>query len=159
MSDYTFLTQWHFDAPLADVWDLLYHPVNWPGWWKAVVAVEEVASGDARGIGSIKRFTWRGALPYKLTFNMETTELKHHRIIAGKASGELEGTGRWTLAEAEDGTQVTYVWQVNANKAWMRWLAPVARPAFRWNHDLVMRWGEEGMRRQLRFNKLTNTGV
>jgi hypothetical protein len=29
----------------------------------------------------------------------------------------------------------------------MNLLAPVARPFFAWNHDVVMRWGGEGLSR------------
>ncbi len=32
---------------------------------------------------------------------------------------------------------------------WMNWLAPLARPFFAWNHDAVMRQGEQGLKRLL----------
>jgi hypothetical protein len=31
----------------------------------------------------------------------------------------------------------------------MNLLAPLARPVFAWNHDVVMRWGGEGLARLL----------
>ena len=31
----------------------------------------------------------------------------------------------------------------------MNLLAPLARPAFNWNHDVTMRWGAEGLARLL----------
>ena len=31
----------------------------------------------------------------------------------------------------------------------MNWLAPIARPAFKWNHIAVMRDGGEGLARHL----------
>jgi hypothetical protein len=31
----------------------------------------------------------------------------------------------------------------------MNRLAPLARPVFGWNHDVVMRWGGEGLARRL----------
>ncbi|HLE64007.1 MAG TPA: hypothetical protein VI750_12735 [Pyrinomonadaceae bacterium] len=34
-------------------------------------------------------------------------------------------------------------------KAWMNLLAPLARPLFSWNHDVVMGWGGEGLKKQL----------
>ncbi|MEM8487655.1 MAG: SRPBCC family protein [Bacteroidota bacterium] len=149
MADYTFLTTWHFNAPIERVWELIHNTSRWPIWWKAVQEVKEISRGDDAGIGSVKRFTWRGALPYRLTFDMTATEIEHLRVIAGRAQGELDGTGRWTFREDESGTHVQYVWEVKATKFWMRWLSPLARPAFRWNHDLVMRWGEAGIRAEL----------
>jgi hypothetical protein len=32
----------------------------------------------------------------------------------------------------------------------MNLLAPLARPVFAWNHDVVMRWGAEGLAKLLR---------
>lgn len=34
-------------------------------------------------------------------------------------------------------------------KPWMNWLAPLARPIFEWNHNVLMRWGEKGLKRLL----------
>ena len=42
-------------------------------------------------------------------------------------------------------TAVTYEWNVSTTKTWMNLLAPVARPVFAYNHDMVMRWGGEGL--------------
>jgi hypothetical protein len=38
---------------------------------------------------------------------------------------------------------------VRTNKRWMTLIAPLARPAFEWNHDWVMRNGGEGLARLL----------
>ncbi len=42
-----------------------------------------------------------------------------------------------------------YEWNVKTTKAWMNLLAPIAGPVFRWNHDTIMRWGEEGLKMRL----------
>ncbi len=42
-----------------------------------------------------------------------------------------------------------YEWNVSTGKRWMNAVAPLARPVFAWNHDLVMRWGGEGLAREL----------
>jgi hypothetical protein len=31
----------------------------------------------------------------------------------------------------------------------MNYLAPIARPVFKWNHDVVMAWGREGLEKRL----------
>jgi hypothetical protein len=50
----------------------------------------------------------------------------------------------------EDGvTAVVYDWNVRTTAPWMNLLAPIARPFFRWNHDVVMGWGGEGLARLL----------
>ena len=46
-------------------------------------------------------------------------------------------------------TAVLYEWDVRTSKRWMNALAPVAQPLFDHNHNLVMRWGGEGLARRL----------
>ena len=46
-------------------------------------------------------------------------------------------------------TAVVYDWQVATTKRWMNLLSPIARPVFEYNHDVVMRWGGEGLARRL----------
>lgn len=60
-------------------------------------------------------------------------------MLVGQASGELQGSGHWLLEDAAGGTDVTYVWLVEATKRWINMLAPIGRPAFSWNHDVLMR--------------------
>ena len=67
MTGYEFITIWELRAPLDRVWDEIYHSERSPEWWKAVEAVDPIAPGDASGIGGVRRYTWRGALPYRLT--------------------------------------------------------------------------------------------
>ena len=40
-------------------------------------------------------------------------------------------------------------WKVFTTKRSMNLLAPAAGPLFRLNHDVIMRWGEEGLRRRV----------
>ena len=51
-------------------------------------------------------------------------------------------------------TAVLYEWHVQTTKRWMNLLGPVARPVFEYNHDVVMRWGGEGLAGDLDCNLL-----
>jgi len=46
-------------------------------------------------------------------------------------------------------TTVRYDWKVETTKQWMNLLAPIARPFFNWNHNVVMGWGGEGLAKRL----------
>jgi hypothetical protein len=46
-------------------------------------------------------------------------------------------------------TAVVYEWNVRTTKAWMNALAPVAKGAFKSNHDYVMRNGGVGIAKLL----------
>lgn len=149
MADYSFVTLWRLRAPRAPVWDLIYHSEQWPDWWRGVERVEKIELGDAEGIGSVQRYTWKSKLPYRLAFEMRLTRVEPMSLIEGEAIGELTGTGRWHLTEGEGVTTVRYDWNVSTTKAWMNLLAPLARPLFKWNHDVVMNWGAEGLAKKL----------
>ena len=146
---FNLVSEWRLAAPVDRVWAELMRPDDWPQWWRAVKRVETLAEGDARGVGAIRRLTWGSALPYELTFEMRATRVEPMTVIEGRASGELDGTGRWTLTPDGNGTLVRYDWQIEVTKPWMRTLAPLLRPAFAWNHNVVMGWGYQGLRRRL----------
>jgi hypothetical protein len=74
--------------------------------------------------------------------------------MRGEATGNLEGTGHWRLFEHQGVTAVTYEWNVRTTKRWMKLLGPLGRPLFEYNHDVVMRWGGEGLARRRDCNLL-----
>ncbi|MCA8379914.1 SRPBCC family protein [Burkholderia cenocepacia] len=148
MAEYRFSTTWRVDAPLAAVWDAIYQVDRWPDWWKGAVRTVELEPGDARGVGALHRYTWKGALPYRLTFDMRVRRVERPHALEGRASGAIEGDGRWSFAAAGARTVVRYDWHIRTH-GWMNWLEPLARPLFRWNHDVVMREGAKGLARRL----------
>jgi uncharacterized protein YndB with AHSA1/START domain len=149
MADYEFVTVWRFKAPQDKVWNLIFHAENWPAWWRGVEKVERLKDGDENHVGSLYRYTWKSRLPYRLIFEMETTRVEPISIIEGRAIGELRGEGLWQLSHDDGTTTVRYDWKVATTKPWMNFIAPVARPFFSWNHNVVMGWGGEGLAKQL----------
>ena len=149
MATYEFVTVWRVKAPLEKVWDLIFHSENWPEWWRGVEKVEKLKDGDVNHIGAIHRYTWKSKLPYRLIFEMESTRVLPMSLIEGHAIGELQGTGRWQLSNDGELTTIRYDWRVETTKAWMNLLSPLARPLFKWNHDVVMGWGGEGLAQRL----------
>ena len=115
-------------------------------WWRGLEDVVELNTGDEKGIGAIRRFTWKTCLPYKLTFEMETTQVEPFALLDGVAKGELEGKGVWRFSPRGPSTSVRYDWNVRTTKTWMNFLALILRPLFKWNHDLIMHWGRQGLK-------------
>jgi hypothetical protein len=146
---YALTTQWHLRAPIGQVWDAIYAVGVWPQWWKYVRSVTELQTGDATGVGAVRRYTWSSRLPYRLTFDMCSTVVQPPHLLVGEAVGELTGTGRWTLCEVASSTSVRYDWEVQTSRAWMNALAPVLAPVFRWNHGQVMAAGGRGLAKHL----------
>ena len=136
-------------APIERVFAEIDAADQWPSWWPGVQSVQLLQRGPAGPVGMRVRNTWKSALPYALTFDAEVTRHCAPTLIEIAASGELVGQGRWELQEHGAVTRVRYHWTVSTSRAWMNLIAPLARPLFRWNHDLVMRWGGEALAKRL----------
>lgn len=141
MSRFSLVTHWHLEAPIDRVWDAIFHAEDWPRWWRYVERVDDIEPGSPSGVGAVRRFKWKTALLYTLTFELRATLIEPPYAIKGTASGEVEGVGTWRLSARDGVTRVRHEWDVRPTRAWMNALAPVAAPAFRWNHVHVMRAG------------------
>lgn len=149
MSRFSLLSLWQFDAPIDKLWQALFDTASWPAWWPYVAQVSAIEAGDADGVGSRWCLVWRTALLYKLAFEVRVVRVQAPRLLDAEAHGELRGMGRWRLTESALGTEVRYHWDVSITKPWMNWIAPIAAPAFRWNHERVMAEGGRGLARHL----------
>jgi uncharacterized protein YndB with AHSA1/START domain len=149
MAEYHFVSRWRIQAPIERVWEEIFHAERWPSWWKYVDRVDELERGAADGVGRRQHLLFRTRLPYKVGFEVRATRVQPPSTLEADATGELEGTGRWMLTPDDGGTLVRYNWDVRTTRWWMNLLAPVARPAFRWNHDELMREGGESLARRL----------
>ena len=141
MSRYGFVTQWRLEAPPEPVWDTIYDTDSWPEWWPGVRRVEELVARPPDGVGGVPRFTFRSVLPYDLVF-----------VLRSVFEEEAPAPDAVELARGDrDGGSTTlfYQWDVRTTRPWMNALAPLARPAFAWNHDRVMAAGGEGLARRL----------
>jgi len=147
--EYRFLTTWLIEAPVVAVWEAIHDAERWPEWWPGVESVVELDPGGEQKVGSVARQRWRSRLPYAVEFESRTTVVERPFRIEGVTSGDLEGRGRWRLFERDGVTAVIYEWDVATTTPWMNRLAPLLRPAFRWNHDAVMRGGGEGLARRV----------
>jgi uncharacterized protein YndB with AHSA1/START domain len=149
VADYRFLTAWVLEAPRPPVFQAIWDSERWPEWWPGVESVRVLEEGDEDGVGSLGRYVWKSRLPYRLEFDTRVVAVDRPHYMEGRVSGELEGRGRWRLFEEDGITAVTYQWEVRTTAEWMNRAALLLRPAFAWNHDVIMRWGAEGVSRRL----------
>lgn len=157
MKRYEFLSTWVLAAPRSQVWSAIEDASAWPEWWRGVVSSEELERGSDNGVGRRYRVRWRSFIPYVLEFDFAVDEADAPAYMAGRATGELEGTGVWRLHEDRGVTVVTYDWRVGTAIRWMNLVAPVARPIFRWNHDWVMARGGEGLAERIGARLIAST--
>lgn len=143
------VSYWRIPAPIERVWDALVDVERWPQWWPDVRSVRLLTSARADGLGCRHRMEWRTRLPYGIAIDAETTALKVPEYLRGRTTGQLKGEGIWLLRFEAGITDVTYVYRVEPTGLWMRVLAPILAPLFRWNHQAVMSAGGAGLVRYL----------
>lgn len=149
MTEYRLLTIWRIEAPLEAVYAAIHDSLHWPDWWPGVVKVEQTAAGDAHGINNVRRYSWRGQLPYRLVFDVRTTRIEELVAIEGIARGDLDGIGRWHFSRQGTVSVVRYEWHVRSTRWWMTLATPIVRSLFIGNHARVMEQGGEGLARRL----------
>jgi uncharacterized protein YndB with AHSA1/START domain len=138
-----FVDEWDVNAPPEPVFDALADARTYPDWWKPVYLSADADGPPEVGRTSTQRFT--GRLPYKLQTRSTITRLERPRLIEADVVGDLRGRGVWTLTPRGDGTHVRFDWQVFADRPLLRYLTPLLRPLFRWNHNWAIARAREGL--------------
>ncbi|MEV4315137.1 polyketide cyclase [Actinocrispum sp. NPDC049592] len=122
------------------MFDVVTDPGSYPLWWPDIHGVGRVDDDTAEVI-------CKSVLPYALTFRMHRGEQDETagRMLIG-LTGDLEGYSRGTLNRGVHSVRLVIEQDVVVNKWLLRALAPVARPAFRANHAMMMWRGQRGLR-------------
>jgi uncharacterized protein YndB with AHSA1/START domain len=140
---YVFRSEWRIDAAADEVYAALADVAGYPTWWRQVRTARWLTerSGEV---------TCRSLLPYDLTFVIERDiEDPVARVLRGQLTGDLNGTSQWTVAADGERTLAVFDEDVTVGRRMIRAAGIVARPALTFNHGLMMRSGEAGLRRLL----------
>jgi uncharacterized protein YndB with AHSA1/START domain len=144
---YHFEDHWYVAFPIEHVWDVLARPEDYPRWWRGVYLSATRLDADGKRVAVVAR----GLLPYKLRFTIESLSQEKPRLIEFRATGDfVTDVSRWTLAPRSGGTAVTLEWNPRVEKPIVKFLSPVLKPVFRWNHEWTMRRGERQIAEYLR---------
>jgi uncharacterized protein YndB with AHSA1/START domain len=146
LNDYFFREHWMIPAPRGRVYDVLSDGKLLPRWWKQVYLEAVPLNGDEIKVGARLRVKARGALPYRLRFILEATDLQQDRVVEVTAHGDFRGVWRATLSDTPDGgTRVDIEWRVTVQKPLIRYFSPLLKPLFAWNHRWTTPRGERGL--------------
>ena len=149
MDGYCFLTVWWTPAATSRVWEALANYADWPTWWRGIKGVEVRRSGDESGVGTILRQQWRSRLPYTLVFDLEMVRIESEKQLDGRASGDLEGSCKWTLVPVDGGTELRFNVNVQTGRWWMNLPLPFVPKIVQASFKTIMDWGREGLARTL----------
>ena len=150
MSEYHFITHWQVEGTVEEVSDILEDVESLVRWWPSVyLDVKVLEPGGERGVGKLVSLYTKGWLPYTLRWQFRVTESRYPYGYTLQAWGDFEGRGIWTLEQAGRIANITYDWQILANKPLLRTLSFLLRPIFSANHRWAMARGEESLKLEL----------
>jgi hypothetical protein len=149
MAEYFLVTNWKIETTLDKAWDAIFHTELWPTWWPGIKRITVLEPGDENCLGQVQQWVFRSALPYDLVFNMRVTRIEYPAVFEGTVIGELAGKGKWILKQDGPVADLRCEWTVATTKAWMNLLAPIARPAFVWNHSYIMNNGGRALAKHI----------
>jgi uncharacterized protein YndB with AHSA1/START domain len=143
MSAYVFRSEWRLPATPATVYGVLSDVESYPRWWPQVRRTRRI--DDLSG-----ELTCRSLLPYDVVFRIHREiEDPARLVLRARMEGDLSGTSQWTITANGAGSTAVFDEDVQVGKAMLRAAGRLLRPALRFNHDLMMRSGEKGLRRHL----------
>jgi hypothetical protein len=144
---YRYVNHWRVLGPIDEVAAVLRDATSYPRWWPSVyLAVEPFT--DETGVER-RRVRSQGFLPYAIDFVAHVVDERLPHAFSVVAEGQMQGRGDWQLEADGDWVDITYRWQVSANKMLWRTTSWALRPLFEANHDWAMRRGEESLRLEL----------
>jgi hypothetical protein len=149
VADYRFVTTSEIAVPRNRAWAEVSRPERWVTWWPGLNEVKQLEPGDDEGRGTLLEFVFKSFLPYTLSFRGRITLIEPPQRMEIDAIGELEGNAVYELEDLGESTRMRLTWTVKTTKTWMNVLAPIARPFFAWNHDILMKAGARGLARKL----------
>ena len=140
VNHYRFRSVWTVEASPDEVFTVLRDLGGYPAWWKEVKEARKL--DDDRFVLRVKSL-----LPYYLEFVSERARDEPDTgVLEARLIGDLDGFSRWTITASGDKARIQFDEEVFTRRRSLNVLAPVARPAFKLNHTLMMRHGEAGLR-------------
>jgi hypothetical protein len=149
-STYHFVSRWRVRGTPEEVYELIDDAAGLARWWPSVyLDVRVLEPGDGARVGQLVSLYTKGWLPYTLRWQFRTTEKRPPEHLALEAWGDFTGRGVWTFLADGPWVDVTYDWQVRAEKPLLRYLSFLLRPVFAANHRWAMAKGEESLKLEL----------
>jgi hypothetical protein len=149
-NEYHFITHWHVPGTVQEVGQVIADAQSLVRWWPSVyLDVQEVEPGNDEGVGKVIDLYTKGWLPYTLRWRFRVTEVDDLKRIALEAEGDFVGRGIWTLSQEGAWVDVTYDWNVRAEKPMLRRFSFLLKPIFSANHRWAMAKGEESLKLEL----------
>jgi hypothetical protein len=148
-NEYHFITHWRVKSTIKEVADILDNAADLVRWWPAVyLDVQVLQSGNEQGLGKVVSLYTKGWLPYTLRWQFRVTKVRADGFTL-EAWGDFDGRGIWTFEQDGPWVNVTYDWNILAEKPLLRYFSFIMKPIFSANHRWAMAKGEESLNLEL----------
>ena len=148
-NEYHFITHWRVKSTIKEVADILDNAADLVRWWPAVyLDVQVLQPGNEQGLGKVVSLYTKGWLPYTLRWQFRVTQVRADGFTL-EAWGDFEGRGIWTFEQDGPLVNVTYDWNILAEKPLLRYFSFIMKPIFSANHRWAMAKGEESLNLEL----------
>jgi hypothetical protein len=143
---YRFITHWQVESTLEEINAILSNAPDLARWWPSVyLDVQQLAPGDADGVGKVVSLVTKGWLPYTLRWQFRVTRNSYPHGFELEAFGDFIGRGVWTFQQNGEQVDISYLWEVAADKPLLRRLSWLFKPVFAANHRWAMQQGYESL--------------
>jgi len=148
-NEYHFITHWRVKSTIKEVADILDNAADLVRWWPAVyLDVQVLQPGNEQGLGKVVSLYTKGWLPYTLRWQFRVTQVRADGFTL-EAWGDFDGRGIWTFEQDGPWVNVTYDWNILAEKPLLRYFSFIMKPIFSANHRWAMAKGEESLNLEL----------
>ncbi len=151
MEMYHFVTKWFFQAPIERIWEEIIDVEAYPKWWTAFKKSKIQGTERKAQLGSVIDCEVKGSAFYTMRFWFEVATLQSPNLLELKSSGDLVGGGKWVLERQDNGTAVTFYWDVGVTNPIMNILGklPFVKAWMENNHDKIMASGYQILKSKL----------
>ena len=145
VASYSFLTTWILDAPRDDVWEAIYalEQLARRG-GGASSSVDKLEHGDGDGVGALYRHEWRSVAP--VSRPLRDADHERRAAVPDRGGGRRRARRHRPLALLRRPRDGRHLRVERADDEAVDERARAGRAAvFRWNHNVVMHHGGQGL--------------
>jgi uncharacterized protein YndB with AHSA1/START domain len=142
-NEYVFVDEWDVDASQEAVFEALADAGTYPEWWSPTY--KQCTTDGPPMVGRVSHHRFGAKLPYTLKTTSTIVAMDRPHSFEVEVTGDLRGHGTWTLTPRDGKVHVRFDWRVFADRPLLRYLTPLLRPLFRWNHNEAIKSAQRGL--------------
>ncbi|XAM01576.1 hypothetical protein OT109_09295 [Phycisphaeraceae bacterium D3-23] len=159
MNEFHFVDRWSVEATAREAVEVFADHADAGRWWPATFLVaEQVDPGAPDGTGRTIRALTAGFLPYRLQVRIRLQLINSDNDYTLAFSGDLCGLTRVKTTQCGDRLDIIFESRLAPQKPVVRFLMPILKPLYIWNHSWLMTRGERSIRLEIARRRAQRDG-